>query len=93
MLDSLWCHVACRVRQLIFDPTLIGPNYRNFTKLAVAFTTEALKDPATAKKYKHSAVSLFQHFTSINVKDPRYSFIHYRIKVIRKIFDIRIYNL
>ncbi|XP_033225230.1 protein MMS22-like [Belonocnema kinseyi] len=71
MLDALWSHVACRVRQLVFDPHLIGDYYQNLTKLALAFTIEALKDPGTAKKHKHSAASLFQHFTSINVKDVR----------------------
>lgn len=74
MLDALWSHVACRVRQLVFDPNLMGDYYQNLTKLALAFTIEALKDPGTAKKYKHSATSLFQHFTSINVKDVRYLF-------------------
>ena len=74
MLDALWSHVACRVRQLVFDPTLIGDHYQNLTNLAVAFTIEALKDPGTAKRHKHSAASLFQHFTSINVKDARYLF-------------------
>ncbi|EZA59634.1 Protein MMS22-like protein [Ooceraea biroi] len=72
MLDALWCFVACRVRQLVFDPVLIGDNYKDISKLAVIFTLEAGRDPATAKKYKHSVVSLFQHFAaSVFVKDIR----------------------
>lgn len=72
MLDALWCFVACRVRQLVFDPILTGDNYKDISKLAVIFTLEAIRDPATAKKYKHSVVSLFQHFAaSIFVKDIR----------------------
>lgn len=74
MLDALWCHVACRIRQLVLDPSLTGDFYLNLTKLAVSFTVEALKEPAIAKKHKHSAASLFQHFTSIYVKDARYFF-------------------
>ncbi|EFN83552.1 Uncharacterized protein C6orf167 [Harpegnathos saltator] len=72
MLDALWCFVASRVRQLVFDPVLTGDNYKNISKLAVIFTLEAVRDSSTAKKYKHSAVSLFQHFAaSIFVKDIR----------------------
>ncbi|XP_028046332.2 protein MMS22-like isoform X2 [Monomorium pharaonis] len=72
MLDALWCVVASRVRQLVFDPVLSGDNYKIISKLAVLFTLEAVREPATAKKYKHSAVSLFQHFAaSIFVKDIR----------------------
>lgn len=72
MLDALWCFVASRVRQLVFDPVLTGDNYKIISKLAVIFTLEAVREPATAKKYKHSAVSLFQHFAaSIFVKDIR----------------------
>ncbi|XP_032672061.1 protein MMS22-like [Odontomachus brunneus] len=72
MLDALWCFVASRVRQLVFDPVLSGDNYKDISKLAVIFTLEAVRDPATAKKYKHSAMSLFQHFAaSIFVKDIR----------------------
>ncbi|XP_012139632.2 protein MMS22-like isoform X2 [Megachile rotundata] len=72
MLDALWCYGACRVRQLVFDPTLISDHYNDVAKLAVAFTLEALRNPVVAKKYKHSAISLFQHFaSSIIVKDIR----------------------
>ncbi|XP_050445023.1 protein MMS22-like isoform X1 [Cataglyphis hispanica] len=72
MLDALWCFVACRIRQLVFDPILIGDNYKIISKLAVIFTLEAVREPATAKKYKHSAISLFQHFAaSIFLKDIR----------------------
>lgn len=72
MLDALWCFVACRIRQLVFDPILIGENYKIISKLAVIFTLEAIREPATAKKYKHSAISLFQHFAaSIFLKDIR----------------------
>ncbi|KYM87553.1 Protein MMS22-like protein [Atta colombica] len=72
MLDALWCFVASRVRQLVFDPVFTGDNYKIISKLAVIFTLEAVREPATAKKYKHSAASLFQHFAaSIFVKDIR----------------------
>ncbi|OAD54304.1 Protein MMS22-like [Eufriesea mexicana] len=72
MLDALWCYVACRVRQLVFDPVLTNEYYQDISKLAVLFTLEALKNPAIAKKHKHSVSSLFQHFaTSIIVKDIR----------------------
>ncbi|XP_029176045.1 protein MMS22-like isoform X2 [Nylanderia fulva] len=72
MLEALWCFVASRIRQLVFDPILIGDNYKIISKLAVIFTLEAGREPATAKKYKHSAVSLFQHFAaSIFLKDIR----------------------
>lgn len=72
MFNALWCYVACRVRQLVFDPVLTGDQYQNVSKLAVLFTLEALRNPVTAKKYKHSAMSLFQHFaSSVIVKDIR----------------------
>ncbi|XP_053997170.1 protein MMS22-like [Hylaeus anthracinus] len=72
MLDALWCYVACRVRQLIFDPIMTGDYYRDVSKLAAAFTLEALRNPVTAKKHSHSATSLFQHFaSSVIVKDIR----------------------
>ncbi|KAI4498080.1 hypothetical protein M0802_006904 [Mischocyttarus mexicanus] len=72
MLDALWCNVACRVRQLAFDPLLVEDHYHDLAKLAVAFTLNALKEPLVAKKYKHSAASLFQHFaTSLIIKDIR----------------------
>lgn len=72
MLDALWSNVACRVRQLAFDPLLIGDHYHDLARLAVAFTLNALKEPGLAKKYKHSAASLFQHFAiSLIVKDIR----------------------
>nr|XP_031832750.1 protein MMS22-like isoform X2 [Nomia melanderi] len=72
MLDALWCFVACRVRQLVFDPGLTGDHYRDVSQLAVLFTLDGLKNPTTAKKYKHSAMSLFQHFaSSVIVKDIR----------------------
>ncbi|XP_043474055.1 protein MMS22-like [Leptopilina heterotoma] len=72
VLDALWCHVVCRIRQLVLDPT-IGDFYLNLTKLAVFFTIDALKDPMIARKYKHSAASLFKHFTSFYIKDARFS--------------------
>ncbi|XP_043598632.1 protein MMS22-like isoform X2 [Bombus pyrosoma] len=72
MLDALWCYVASRVRQLVFDPALTNVHFEDISKLAVLFTLEALKNPATAKKYKHSATTLFQHFaSSVIVKDIR----------------------
>ncbi|XP_011637201.1 protein MMS22-like isoform X2 [Pogonomyrmex barbatus] len=73
MLDALWCFVPSRVRQLaMFDPILIGDNYKIISKLAVIFTSEAIRESTIAKKYKHSAVSLFQHFAaSVGVKDIR----------------------
>ncbi|KAF3426824.1 hypothetical protein E2986_01096 [Frieseomelitta varia] len=72
MLDVLWCYVASRVRQLVFDPVLTNEHYKNISKLAVLFTLEALKNPTMAKKHKHSATSLFQLFaSSIIVKDIR----------------------
>lgn len=72
MLDALWCYVACRVRQLVFGPVFTGDHYRDVANLAAEFTLEALRNPTTAKKYKHSATSLFQHFaSSITVKDIR----------------------
>ncbi|XP_043496827.1 protein MMS22-like isoform X1 [Polistes fuscatus] len=72
MLDALWSNVACRVRQLAFDPLLIEDHYHDLARLAVAFTLNAIKEPVIAKKYKHSAASLFQHFaTSLIIKDIR----------------------
>ncbi|OXU29027.1 hypothetical protein TSAR_005155 [Trichomalopsis sarcophagae] len=72
MLNSLWQHVASRVRQMVTNCDLSTDFYENPTKLAVAFTLEACRDPSTAKKYRHSAVSLFQHFTmSVIIKDIR----------------------
>lgn len=72
LLDALWCYVACRVRQLVFDPVFNSEHYQYISKLAVLFTMEALRNPATAKKHKHSAMSLFQHFaSSVIVKDIR----------------------
>ncbi|KAL0103091.1 hypothetical protein PUN28_017435 [Cardiocondyla obscurior] len=72
MLDAIWCFVACRIRQFVFDPVLAGNNFKIISKLAVMFTLEAIREPAIAKKYKHSAASLFQHFaTSILLKDIR----------------------
>ncbi|XP_012220703.1 protein MMS22-like isoform X2 [Linepithema humile] len=72
MLNALWGSVACRVRQLVFDPVLTGDNYKIISKLAVIFTLEAVRDPATAKTHKHSTMSLFQHFAaSVFVKDIR----------------------
>lgn len=71
MLNALWNFVACRIRQFVFDPVL-GENCRIISKLAVMFTLEAVRDPITAKKYKHSTMSLFQHFAaSVSVKDIR----------------------
>ncbi|XP_011065878.1 PREDICTED: protein MMS22-like [Acromyrmex echinatior] len=82
MLDALWCFVASRVRQLVFDPVLTGDNYKIISKLAVIFTLEAVREPATAKKYKHSAISLFQHFAaSIFVKDIRIT-LYYLISIL-----------
>ncbi|XP_076234655.1 protein MMS22-like [Calliopsis andreniformis] len=72
MIDALWCYVACRVRQLVFDPVLTSDHYQNVATLAAEFTLEALRNPTIANKYKHSATSLFQHFaSSVTVKDIR----------------------
>ncbi|XP_015439046.1 PREDICTED: protein MMS22-like [Dufourea novaeangliae] len=72
MLDALWCYVACRIRQLVFDPVLTSDHYRDVSKLAVLFTLDALRNPVIAKKHKHSAMSLFQHFaSSLIVKNIR----------------------
>ncbi|KAK0098257.1 hypothetical protein PV326_010156 [Microctonus aethiopoides] len=72
MLEALWSVVAGRVRTLVFDINSIGENYNVIAKLAAAFTLEALNNPIMAKNYRHSATSLFAHFTStINVKDVR----------------------
>ncbi|KAG7210314.1 hypothetical protein KM043_011855 [Ampulex compressa] len=83
MLDALWSYVACRVRQLVFDPIITSDHYQDLSKLAVMFTLEALRDPVTAKKHKHSAVSLFQHFAaSIIVKDVRITR-HYLVLILQ----------
>ncbi|XP_014204492.1 protein MMS22-like [Copidosoma floridanum] len=72
MLDSLWKHVAIRIRLMVATCDLSNEFYKNPTKLAAAFTLDACRDPATAKKYCHSAISLFQHFTaSPIIKDLR----------------------
>ncbi|XP_011498574.1 PREDICTED: protein MMS22-like [Ceratosolen solmsi marchali] len=72
MLNGLWNHVASRVRQMVTTFDLSTKFYENPTKLAVLFTLEACRDPVTAKKYRHSAISLFHHFTtSIIIKDIR----------------------
>ena len=72
ILDALWSFVASRIRQLVFEPVIMGDNYIDLAKLATAFTLEALKNPVAAKRHQHSAASLFQHFTSsIAVKDVR----------------------
>ncbi|XP_046814404.1 protein MMS22-like isoform X2 [Vespa crabro] len=90
MLDALWSNVACRVRQLAFDPLLIGDHYRDLAKLAVAFTLNALKEPGLAKKYKHSAASLFHHFaTSLIVKDIRITR-YYLMLILQKEEDIHL---
>ncbi|XP_076654446.1 protein MMS22-like [Halictus rubicundus] len=84
MLDALWCYVACRVRQLVFDPALTGDHYRDVSQLAVAFTLDALRNPVTSKKYKHSATSLFQHFaSSVIVKDIRITR-HYLVLILEE---------
>ena len=75
MLNALWNHVASRVRQMVTTCNLDTDFYENPTKLAVTFTLEACRDPITAKKYRHTAMSLFQHFsTSVIIKDIRYHF-------------------
>ncbi|KAL7294391.1 hypothetical protein TKK_0012396 [Trichogramma kaykai] len=72
MLNALWSHVASRIRQTVTICDLSTDFYVNSTKLAVAFTIEACRDPVTAKKYRHSHVTLFQHFTtSVIIKDIR----------------------
>ncbi|XP_026671561.1 protein MMS22-like [Ceratina calcarata] len=84
MLDALWHYVASRVRQLVFHPALTTDNYRDISKLAVSFTLEALRNPATAKKYMHSAMSLFQHFaSSVIVKDIRITR-HYLLLILKE---------
>jgi hypothetical protein len=76
MLNGLWKHVASRVRQMVTTYDLSTKFYENPTKLAVAFTLEACRDPITAKKYGHSATSLLYHFTtSIIIKDTRFAMI------------------
>lgn len=83
MLNSLWQHVASRVRQMVTNCDLSTDFYENPTKLAVAFTLEACRDPTMAKKYRHSAVSLFQHFTmSVIIKDIRYYFLFSMLKIV-----------
>ncbi|XP_035727312.1 protein MMS22-like isoform X1 [Vespa mandarinia] len=90
MLDALWSNVACRVRQLAFDPLLIGDHYHDLARLAVAFTLNALKEPGLAKKYKHSAASLFHHFaTSLIVKDIRITR-YYLMLILQKEEDIHL---
>ncbi|KAG9429298.1 protein MMS22-like isoform X1 [Apis mellifera carnica] len=84
LLDALWCYVACRVRQLVFDPIVNSEHYQYISKLAVLFTMEALRNPATAKKHKHSAMSLFQHFaSSVIVKDIRITR-HYLVLILEQ---------
>ncbi|CAL7941312.1 unnamed protein product [Xylocopa violacea] len=88
MLDTLWCYVASRVRQLVFQPGNINDQYQDISKLAVLFTLDSLKNPATAKKYKHSAASLFQHFTSsVIVKDIRI-IRHYLVLILEQELEI-----
>lgn len=44
----------------------------NIVKLAITFTLEALRNSGTAERHKHSAVSLYQHFTSsVMIKNIR----------------------
>ncbi|XP_033336521.2 protein MMS22-like isoform X1 [Megalopta genalis] len=84
LLDALWCYVTCRVRQLVFDPLLTGDHYRDISQLAVLFTLDALKNSIMAKKYKHSAKSLFQHFaSSVVVKDIRITR-HYLVLILEE---------
>lgn len=71
MFNALWCFVSTRVHQLVFNPVLTGDNYKIISKLAVIFTLETVRELTTAKKYKHSAVSLFQYFAASIVKDIR----------------------
>ncbi|XP_043279695.1 protein MMS22-like [Venturia canescens] len=84
ILDALWSLVAGRVRQLVFEPPISGNNYVDLAKLAEAFTVEALRNPAQAKRHKHSPVSLFQHFTSsVIVADVRITKV-YLVLILRK---------
>ncbi|XP_034947759.1 protein MMS22-like [Chelonus insularis] len=72
MLETLWSVVAGRIRTMIFDHNLTGENFQEISRLAVDFTVEACRNPSMASAHRHSATSLFLHFTStINVKDAR----------------------
>lgn len=73
-MNALWTHLAGRTRVMANSCDLSTRNYENPTKLAVDFTVEACRDPALAKKYNHTATSLFTHFSnSVIVKDTRYA--------------------
>lgn len=73
MMNALWNHLAGRTRLMVTVCDLNTKNYENATKLALEFTIEACRDPDTAKKYKHSALTLFQHFSdSPIIKDSRF---------------------
>ncbi|XP_015602809.1 protein MMS22-like isoform X2 [Cephus cinctus] len=72
MLNAMWNFLAGRARQLVFDLLLVSQYYESVAELAFLFTLHAVHYPAMAKKHSHSAVSLFQHFsTSIMIKDIR----------------------
>lgn len=69
ILNALWTFLASRIRMMIKD----CHNYENPVKLAILFTIEACRDPITADKHKHSAKSLFEHFSaSPLLKDTRF---------------------
>lgn len=73
MVNSLWSHVMSRVRQMVAVSNSNSNDYRDLTKLAVAFTLDAIRDTTLASNRCHSPTSLFQHFTtSIMIKDTRY---------------------
>ncbi|XP_011301488.1 protein MMS22-like [Fopius arisanus] len=74
MLEVLWSSAAARVRALVYDNDLTVENCEDIGKLAADFTLEALRRPRMAESHKHSALSLFRHFTStIYVKDVNIS--------------------
>ncbi|XP_015115868.1 protein MMS22-like [Diachasma alloeum] len=80
MLEALWASAAARIRALVYDNDLTEENCEDIGKLAAAFTLEALRCPKMAEGQKHSAPSLFRHFTStIYVKDVNISRIYLSI--------------
>ncbi|XP_063984811.1 protein MMS22-like [Diachasmimorpha longicaudata] len=80
MLEALWASGAARIRALVYDNDLTEENCEDIGKLAAAFTLEALRCPKMAEAQKHSAPSLFRHFTStIYVKDVNISRIYLSI--------------
>lgn len=51
----------------------LSDDSENIIKIAFAFTKEGIRNPATAERFKHSAMSLFQHFSmSIMIKNITY---------------------